>query len=215
MRLITPFRMIPQSLPLAFLFGMILSANPPLAQDEDTTRAVEAEREAARQRQADEELTREIQRSIQAMREFMNDTTGFNRAGEGTARREMVRRQRVRLMEQALQQISIAASEVRRNVGSNAVAQSAKQVDENADIFLDVIKEHNREHPRFDSAEFQSFTALELASETLTMTERILPDLQKLLQSEREASIDINFLLSLPRLELDLRRLKWMARRLK
>jgi hypothetical protein len=213
------FRVIQQCLLLMLLFSLMGPAKLITAQDEEAARrAAEAEREAARERAAAEEMRRMQQRSIDAMREFLNDTgPDISRSSEDASiRRNYATRRRTRLMEEALHQISIAAEEFRQGLGFEIPLKgSAKKFDDSSDVFLDVVREHNKEHPRFDSGEFKDFTASELAWEALTTAERILPHLDTLVRSERESSIDIRFIQTLPQLELDLRRLQWMARRLK
>ena len=214
-----PLRIVQQCLLLMLFFSLMGPARLMAAQDEEAARrAAEAEREAARQRAAEEEMRRIRERSIDAMREFLNETgPDINRTSEETSiRRDFARRRRASLMEDALHQISIAAEEFRQGLGfQTPLKGSAKKFDESSDVFLDVVRDHNKEHPRFDSGEFKGFTASELAWEALTTAERILPHLDTLVRSERESSIDIRFIQTLPQLELDLRRLQWMARRLK
>jgi hypothetical protein len=212
-----PLRIIHQCLLLMLFVSLIGPAKLMAAQDEEAARrAAEAEREAARQRAAEERRIR--QRSIDAMREFLNETgPDINRTSEeASVRRDFARRRRAGLMEDALRQISIGAEEFRQGLGfQNTLKGSAKKFAESSDVFLDVVRDHNKERPRFDSGEFKDFTASELAWEALTTAERILPHLGTLVRSERESSIDIRFIQTLPQLELDLRRLQWMARRLK
>ncbi len=167
-----PVRIIHQCLLLMLFVSLIGPAKLMAAQDEEAARrAAEAERQAARQQAAEEEMRRIQQRSIDSMREFLNDTgPDMNRTSEeASIRRNFARGRRARLMEEALRQISIAAEEFRQGLGFQTTLKgSAKKFDVNSDVFLDVVKDHNQEHPRFDSGEFKDFTASELAWEALT-----------------------------------------------
>jgi hypothetical protein len=194
------------------------------AQDQEAAR-LEAERiarEAAAARAAEiraaEAERRERERLDASMRDFLKDSREvIATANGGTERyREVLLRAEYQQLRTAFQAYQAAREELSAAVSFKArLKEPAKKIEKSANAFLDFIKRRHEKRQRFEPKEFKDFTASELNWEALTTVERLAPQLAAVIQSQNAASVEVEFLLSLAKLETELLRLKWMLGKLK
>jgi hypothetical protein len=196
-----------------------------LAQDGDDSareQAAAAAREESIRRTQELNAAREAreqqQRSQEQMREFLRDSRetvdGFNREAE--RRRALQLQVEYAQIRTAFQTWESARQQLSEAIGLKAKAKEpAKSIEKSANAFLDFIKRRNTLRQRFDSTVFKGFTETELRWEALATVERLAPQLSAVTLSQDQSSINIQFLLSLSKLETELLRLKWLLGKLK
>jgi hypothetical protein len=185
--------------------------------------AEEARQEALRQQQerAAQEASRKVmEQSQNSMREFLNDTreTLAQSAAEMERRREMQRRAEYTLIKDGFQRFEVAREQLSHALGFKAKLKvPAKELEKSAVVFLDFIKQRGdkSQRPRLDATQFKNFKPSELGWEALTTAERVASQLSAILKSEEDGVVDINFLMSLSKVETELLRLQWMTKKLK
>jgi hypothetical protein len=207
-----------------FLLVTLCWSGAAFAQDQEAAR-LEAERvarEAAIARAAEiraaEDARRERERLDNSMRDFLKDSREVIATANGGAEayRQMLLRVEYDKLRAAFQAFQAAREELSAAVSFKArLKEPAKKIEKSANAFLDFIKQRNEKRQRFESKEFKDFTASELNWEALTTVERLAPRLATVIEGQNAASVEVEFLLSLAKLETELLRLKWLLGKLK
>jgi hypothetical protein len=152
------------------------------------------------------------------MREFLSssgDKVRQVREAE-VKRREVLREDMLRRFRESLRGFQVGRQQLDEAIGfRKKLKDPGKKIQQNLAIFLTYLKQRNREHPRFDSAEFKGISQSDLAWQTLTVAETVEVALAAVIVMETRDTVDIRMLASLPALEKDLLRLQWMAGQLK
>jgi hypothetical protein len=93
-----------------------------------------------------------------------------------------------------------------RKYPGNKIQKSAK-------LFLNAVESANRgrQHPRFDSSDFKGASNAQLALEALMTAARITPGLVEVVNGNVQKVFDVRGNAPLLQLELELRKLQWMA----
>jgi hypothetical protein len=145
------------------------------------------------------------------------NTSGFPASVKAAeARRAAVRGIQIEKLRKALTAFDTASEQLSEALGLSAnLKDPARQITKSTAVFMDALKHLSEEPSRFDPSEFKDSTPAELGREALTSAERISPMLAAVLQNQTEDTVDIDFLLSLSKLQAELMRLQWMTQRLK
>lgn len=201
--------------------GTLCTSCPAFAQDQEAAR-LEAERnarEAAALRASEERAREEARRERErVLREMSTDNRAVIEAANGGAERyrEILARAEFDQIRAAFRAYQAARDELSIAVTSKTkLKDHARKIEKSANVFLDFIKRRNEKRQRFDPKEFKDFTTFELNWEALTTTERLVPQLAAVVRSQNASTVDVGFLLSLSKLEVELLRLKWMLGKLK
>jgi len=200
------------------LFVVILAQDVDPQAAERARAAAEAAQRAAEQRAAQQEQ-QDRERSQRALKDFLTDSPRVAIAGavsNADRTRERERGIEYEKFLSAFQSFQDATQELGEALGFKAkLKNSAKNIEKSTTVFLGFLKRSSKERPRFDSSEFKDFTVGQLGWEALATAERLTPRLAAVIQNENEATTDIQFLSSLPQLEMELLRLQWMTQKLK
>ena len=202
-----------------FFVGSTAYAQDPEAAQREAERL--AREEATRQQQeryAIEMARSERERVDRSMADFLKDSRENIAAAnnETDRRREMEHRVEYDRLRTALRAFQIATEQLAMAIPLKAkLKDPAGKIRQNSDAFLDFIRKRTKVRPRFEPGELKEFTASQLAWEALTSAERTIPNLAAVVQSQDAVTVDVGFLLSLSKLELELLRLKWMFGKVK
>ena len=207
------------------LFALLMSCSvTALAQDDPNEAMERAVREAleqaqreAEQRRRDEQARKDREESAKRMQDFLKDS----RDDINAASKQKEWRQQSLLEVQreefsyALIQFKDAREELKLALGAKAkLKEPARKIEKSTSVFLKYLKTVIRTPSRLDSSQFRNFTPKEMGSEALATAERIGPGLDELLRSETQGTFDIRLMDSLTKLQSDLSRLQFMAKKL-
>ena len=92
--------------------------------------------------------------------------------------------------------------------------KAAGKIESNVNVFIRYIRSVSHERPLFDPAELKKLSSAQLASETLSLAQRLRPELRRVVRNERSAVVPVSYWEFLYKLESDLLRLKWMSAQL-
>jgi len=92
--------------------------------------------------------------------------------------------------------------------------KAAGKIENNVNVFIRYIRTVSHERPLFDPAELKKLSPSQLASETLTLAQRLRPELRRVVRNERSAVVPVSYWEFLYKLESDLLRLKWLSAQL-
>ena len=216
--------MVKRFILVVFLWSV--AAGPPLAAGQDDP---DAARQAAEQRAREAELARQQylaeladrqmrEKSIKDMQDFQRDVRDEIRfAVDNAARRnEMERRRWTARIRGAFEEFGNARDDFREALGfGSPIKNPAKAMGKSTEVFLDYMKVINKRRPRLDSSEFKGMKEGAIGQEALTTAERLVPRLEEVLRNDNESSVDVTFFQSLPAIEKELLRLRWMTRQLR
>lgn len=196
----------------------VVSAQDPAA--EAARQGAEQERlqQEAMQRAAALEMERQRERSIQAMNEFLKDSrTEVERLNDVAQRQReaKIKRERAEFIA-PFQAFRLATGELHEAIARKGKLKTpADKIEDTTKVFLNFLKDQSKDRPRFNSSEFEDFKDSELAWEALATAERITPKLDAVVAQEAQGTVDVRVLSTIPKLQAELMRLQWMARRLK
>jgi hypothetical protein len=92
--------------------------------------------------------------------------------------------------------------------------KAAGKIESNVNVFIRYIRTVSHERPLFDPTELKKLSQSQLASETLSLAQRLRPELRRVVRNERSAVVPVSYWEFLYKLELDLLKLKWMSAQL-
>ena len=207
------------------LAGLLIAVVVPqllCAQEDDAqarrAAAIEAERRAIAERAAAEAERRRRELDMERMREFQRDSRiDIQRAVDHSAlQRELEKRAQSERLQKAFHEFALASEDFRQALGfKTSVKTPANKVGKNTSVFLGLMEAFNKKRQKLDTSEFNGMTESELGWEAITTAERIQPQLEAIVTSDSETTVDVKFLESFSSLEKELLRLQWMVRRLK
>ena len=152
------------------------------------------------------------------MNDLMSDTRAdiAAMAAQAEKNRERLLQLQKEQFQDAFEKFRAATRDLKVALGAGTTPKPpAQSIEKSTAVFIDFITKINKTPAKFDSSEFHDMTTKELGRETLTTAEQVTPRVAALLVSESQSSVDIGFLTSLSKLESELRRLKWMAQKLR
>jgi flagellar hook-basal body complex protein FliE len=130
------------------------------------------------------------------------------------AQRDAIQYEESVQLQAALINYQSAAIELSRAVSLNGNLKTATgKIVKSADVFLGFIKSRTKQRQRFNPSELKEVAASEINGEVVASVERLSPQLAAVVAGVNASSVDIGFGDSLPKLELELLRLKGIARR--
>jgi hypothetical protein len=92
--------------------------------------------------------------------------------------------------------------------------KAADKIESNVNVFLRYIRTVSHERPVFEPGDLKKLSSAQLASETLSLAQRLRPELRRVVRNERSAVVPVTYWEFLYKLESDLLRLKWMSSQL-
>src|SRR5262245_6335131 len=92
--------------------------------------------------------------------------------------------------------------------------KAAGKIESNVDVFIRYIRTVSHERPAFEPGDLKKLSPAQLASETLSLAQRLRPELRRVVRNERSAVVPVSYWEFLYKLESDLLRLKWMSAQL-
>ena len=92
--------------------------------------------------------------------------------------------------------------------------KAAGKIESNVNVFLRYLRTVSHERPEFDPGDLKKLSQAQLASETLTLAQRLRPELRRVVRNERSAVVPVSYWEFLFKLESDLLKLKWMSAQL-
>jgi hypothetical protein len=201
----------------------VFSAGIAFAQDDaaELQRKREAEEAARRelaQRQEAERIRVERERNDQLMKEFLTDTRDV--IAKQYERSEALRQGQLQTQRAALVRAFLDYKDATRNlrdaiVFNRELKAPARGIYKTSGVFLTFVRQANKQRPGFDPKQFKGFTPSQLGRETLTLAERLGPDFLSLIEKEADSTVDLSYLMSLSKLEVELMRLQWLSKNLK
>jgi hypothetical protein len=204
------------------LLCVVLFAGAQQTPPDPAQRAADEARAAERARAAEDAARatarRDQERLNQSMRDFLTD--GREIIGDAVNRKETVRETQRRAdydrIKAAFRDFETAIEQLASALGFKAkLKDPATGMERSSAVFLNFIKQRSNKRQRLDAGEFKDFTASQLGWEALATAERVAPQLSTILKGEEEAVVNINFLMSLSKVETELLRLQWMVKKLK
>jgi len=203
---------------------LTLCSVPAFAQDpaddaaERARQAREQAQREAEQRRLDEQARKDREESAQRLRDFLKDSRDdINAANRKNERhREFLLGVQREEFSYALLEFEDATKELSQALGAKAkLKEPAKKIEKSSSVFLKYLKTVVRTPSRLDSSQFRDFTSKEMGWEALATAERVGPGLNALLTSEALGTFDVRLLESLTKLQAELLRLQFMAKKLR
>jgi hypothetical protein len=203
------------------LLGVTLHAQQEQSPEvEAAKRAAEeaaARREEARRLAEEQQFKRELEENNRRMQELLADSREMiaDKVRYSEAQREVFRREKEAQFNRALLAFEASRHRLLESLTSRtSLKEPAKSIEKSVGTILGFVKSLHKDRAQLDAAQLKGFTAVELGWEALTTAERVAPQLISVVDSQNAYRVDIRFLQSLTKLEGELLRLQWMARRL-
>jgi hypothetical protein len=202
----------------ALLLAVTLRVQQP--QDEESARraAEAAARLADLERQAaEEQRRRDLEEYNRRMQDLLTDTreTIATHVRYSEQQRERLRREQAAQFNRALVTFEMSRHQLLEALEfKTSLKEPAKSIEKSVGAILGFVRNLHKNRAQLDAAQFKGFTPVELGWEALTTAERVFPQLTSVVDSQNTQEVDIRFLQSLTKLEADLLRLQWMAKRL-
>jgi hypothetical protein len=194
------------------------SQQDPTPAEAQAAAARAAAQAAAQAEQARQQELRQREALERSMKEFLGDTRETIAAAmdRKRAQLEASRKAQREALNNSYRDFQSARESLSEALGfKSALKVPAEKIRKSTGVFLDLMKRMNEKRATFDASEFKDFTPNELSWEALTTAERLAPELAAMIRAESSQTVDIRFLTSLSKLEVELLRLQWMTRRLK